>query len=107
MTKAQVNDVKAENSSYEIGKVELRHQPDDARENTTETNGVLKVQKRGDPNKSGLPDVDLVKRPGVKSLVSAFNEQIESHKVLEKYLDSYNIKYSIISNIIVFLVTFN
>ena len=84
MTKGQVNNnIKAENTSYEIGKAELRHQPDDAGENTTETNGVLKVKKRGDPNKSGLPDVDLVKRPGVKSLVSAFNEQIESQKVLK------------------------
>ena len=39
----------------------------------------------GDPNQSGLPNVDKIRRPGgVKSLVSAFNEQIESHKA--KYL---------------------
>ena len=88
MTNGQLNsNIKAENLSFETGKVEFRYQLDDVRgtcsEKTTETNGVLKVKKRGDPNKSGLPDVDLVKRPGVKSLVSAFNEQIESQKVLK------------------------
>ena len=84
MANGHVNDnIKAENSNYDTGKVESRHHPDDVGEKNTETNGVLKVKKRGDPNKSGLPDVDLVKRPGVKSLVSAFNEQIESHKVLK------------------------
>ena len=43
---------------------------------------ALKNEGGGDPNQSGLPNVDIVRRPGgVKSLVSAFNEQIESHKV--------------------------
>ena len=41
-----------------------------------------KQEERGDPNQSGLPNIDVVRRTGgVKSLVSAFNEQIESQKV--------------------------
>ena len=36
----------------------------------------------GDPNQSGLPNVEIIRKPGgVKSLVSAFNKQIESQKV--------------------------
>ena len=45
----------------------------------------------GDPNQSGLPNVETIRKSGgVKSLVSAFNEQIESQKV--KYLKFYTIK---------------
>ena len=38
-------------------------------------------ERRGSPNTSGLPNIEPVNRRDVKSLVSAFNEQIESQKV--------------------------
>ena len=50
---------------------------------------IFENQEQGDPNKSGLPIPDFVRRPGVKSLVSAFNEQIESQKVCNKPFTHY------------------
>ena len=41
----------------------------------------IRNERRGSPNTSGLPNIQSVNRRDVKSLVSAFNEQIESQKV--------------------------
>ena len=78
------NDSSWKTSHHEINST---HMKQSSSSNFSNGTSAPKNEGVGDPNQSGLPNVDMIRRPGgVKSLVSAFNEQIESHKV--KYLKS-------------------